>query len=222
MANRSYKQFMYSQERMPVMLMGSFEQDGATGSAATLTDNGITYTANEFSDEGNNITVALIDGGTAGSEAVSVSGTDISVQIQDGVSTRTQVKAAIDASSEASELISVSVSSGGTAATLMAATNLAGGADTDFIDDAKDMSIEQLSTGVYKISFQDQFFGLLSANFELLLPTAKDREVQIASQQVDDSEDPSMVIRVMSSATPTDLADNEVIYCQIMMRNSGS
>jgi len=221
MANRSYKQFMYSQERQPVMLMGSFEQDGSTGAFATLVANGITYTANIMGSAGNSITIALVAGGTAGSEVVTVSGNAISVQIESAVSTRTQVKTALDNSAAAAALISVSVVSGATAATLQVATPLASGADTDFSSDAKDMAIEQIGTGLYKISLQDSFFALLSAQFELLLPSAKDRQIQIQSQDVVGS-DPSIVIRVVAGATPTDLADNEVIFAQIMLRNSGS
>jgi len=213
---------MYSQERMPVMLMGSFEQSGATGAFATLVANGITYTADIMGSAGNSITIALVAGGTAGSEVVTVSGNAISVQIESAVSTRTQVKTALDNSSAAAALISVSVVSGATAATLQVATPLASGADTAFSSDAKDLAMTQIGTGIYKLSLQDKFYKLLSANFELLLPSVKDREVQIESQDVTDDEDPNMIIRVVAGATPTDLADDEVIFVQLMLRNSGS
>jgi hypothetical protein len=42
-----------------------------------------------------NITVALVDGGTAGSETISFSGTTLTVSMEDGVSTQTQITAAL-------------------------------------------------------------------------------------------------------------------------------
>lgn len=222
MAARTYKQFMYSQERMPVMLAGSFTQDGAPGNTAALLRNSIIYAAKHLGSAGNNISIALVAGGTAGSEVVTVTDTAISVQIQSGVSTRTQVKDAIDNSVPAAALIQVTVSGGGSAATLLAATNLAGGTDTVFVSNAKDMTLLQTDHGIYKLILQDEFFGLLAANFSLLLPVAADLTTQIASQQVTDLDDPSMVVRVMSGATPTDLDDGQALYCQLMLRNSGS
>lgn len=85
----------------------------------------LTYTADAYGEDGNSITVAYTGGGTAGSEVVTVVGSAISVQIQSGVSTATQVKAAVDASVAASALISVAITGvGATAQVTVAATNL--------------------------------------------------------------------------------------------------
>lgn len=59
------------------------------------------------------INVLYVGGGTAGSEIVSVSGLTISIQIESGVSTATQIKAAFDAAPAATLLGSVVVSGTG-------------------------------------------------------------------------------------------------------------
>lgn len=97
--------------------------------AASLVVQDLTYTAvADLGQDGNSITIAYAAGGTAGAEAVTVVGNAISVSIEDGVSTATQVKAAIDASAAALALISVAVSGTGSNAQAAAvATALAGG-----------------------------------------------------------------------------------------------
>lgn len=55
------------------------------------------------------ITIAYVTGGTAGAEVVTVTGAVISVAIESGVSTATQVKAAIDASGAATALLSATI-----------------------------------------------------------------------------------------------------------------
>jgi len=96
---------------------------------ASLILQDLTYTAacTDF-DAGNSITIAYTAGGTAGSEVVTVVGPAISVSIDTAVSTATQIKAAIDASLAAQELVSVSISGvGATAQVAVGATSLAGG-----------------------------------------------------------------------------------------------
>jgi hypothetical protein len=69
--------------------------------------------------------------GLAGFEVVSVLGNAISVKFQSGVSTATQIKAALDASGPATALITTTISGTGSNAQTgpVAATNLANGAD---------------------------------------------------------------------------------------------
>jgi hypothetical protein len=82
---------------------------------------------------GNSITVAYIGGGTAGAEVVTVVGTAITVQIQNGVSTANQVRTAVTASVPASALVTVTVlSGGGGAQSTFGATALLYGADSLF------------------------------------------------------------------------------------------
>ena len=81
-------------------------------SQATATIQDITYTANPTGysgTAGNGITVSYTTGGAAGSEAVTVSGTAISIKIQSGVSTASQVLAAFNNSAPALLLASASI-----------------------------------------------------------------------------------------------------------------
>jgi hypothetical protein len=220
MAARSYKQFFYSQERQPVMLMGAFAQDGSTGTFASLVANSVTYTAKQMGSAGNSITVKIIDGAVAGAEVVSVSGNAISIQIQDGVSTNTQLVAAVQASVPASALISISTSSGATAAALQVATPLAGGVDTVFVSNAKDMTLLQTDTGVYKLSLQDGFFALLYVDASLQTSSAKDLDFQIASSDVLEPVQ-EIVIRSKAGSSETDMADTDIMFVQVILRNSG-
>ena len=100
------------------------------GVDATLVLQDLTYTCDQVGTDGNNVTIEYTAGGTAGSEVVTVVGLAISVQIDSGVSTATQVKAAVDASIAASLLIGITISgTAGNAQVTVAATNLAGGID---------------------------------------------------------------------------------------------
>lgn len=83
--------------------------------AASLEEGDLTFTAKAAGAAGNDITVTFVDDGTAGSETVDVTGTDIVVHMDDTAetgSTATQIKAAIDGKAEAAALISVAIASG--------------------------------------------------------------------------------------------------------------
>ncbi len=102
---------------------------------ATKVIQDLTYTSDASLYISNFITIAYTGGGTAGAEVVTVTGSAISVQIQSGVSTATQIKTAVDASVPASALISVAISGSGAAAQVTAAAvNLAGGFDTSVLN----------------------------------------------------------------------------------------
>lgn len=221
MANRRFtSQFNYSFERMPVVLSGNFSQSDL-GAFATLTSNGITYTADVMGAAGNSITIAIVAGGTAGAEVVTVSGNAISVQIESGVSTRTQVETALNASVAASALISVSVASGGTAASLLSATALATGDDTDFTAvGGSGFELSQIGTGVYQISLSDSYAALLNCSIMLQRASAVDLIPQI--QSVDVVSDQEIVFRMQAGATPTNLANSDVLYIRLELRNSAN
>lgn len=88
----------------------------------------ITYTAVKGGSQGNSITIQYADTVTAGSETVVVTGNAILVNIEDGVSTATQVSAAIGASAAALLLVTRSITgTAGDAQVTTAATNLTGG-----------------------------------------------------------------------------------------------
>ena len=103
----------------------------------------ITYRALSGGVEGNSITITYTGGGTAGAEVVSVSGNNISIQIEDNVSTAAQIKAAFDAFKTANQgTIADSVEAIlGTSApqTIQPQVSLAGGTDPDK-DNAKTLS----------------------------------------------------------------------------------
>lgn len=99
--------------------------------SATLTIQDLTYTSDLFGAAGNAITIAYTTGGTAGAEIVSVVGTAISVQIESGVSTATQIRTAVLASGPAAALVDVAISGTGSdpQTAPVGPTNLAGGLD---------------------------------------------------------------------------------------------
>jgi len=102
---------------------------GTTAAAKVIQD--LTYTADDAGEEGNEISVTYEDGGTAGSEVVTVEGNKIIVSMEDGVSTATQIKTAVDAHAEAAALVAVTVSgTGSDVQDAVAATSLTGGLPT--------------------------------------------------------------------------------------------
>jgi hypothetical protein len=108
---------------------------------ATKVIQDLTFLADTAGNAGNSITVRFTTGGTAGSELVTVVGSAITVQIASGVSTATQVKAAIDGSVAAAALVDTSISgTAGTAQVAVAATALAGGHDAWVAGDPVDAS----------------------------------------------------------------------------------
>lgn len=102
-------------------------QDMVVGVNGSITIQDLYYVAASVYADGNLISIAYTNTGTAGAEVVTVVGNAISVAIQSGVSTATQILTAIQASAAATALVSVDVS--GTAATAQvtqAATFLTG------------------------------------------------------------------------------------------------
>lgn len=102
------------------------------GEFASIVKGDLTFTAVEKGVAGNSISITLEDDGTAGAETVEVTGTDIVVHMEGGVSTAQQIADAIEASLEASALIGVTIA-GGQEATAQAAAvldNLEGGLDS--------------------------------------------------------------------------------------------
>lgn len=101
--------------------------DMVVGVAGTLTLQDLLYTAVDVYSDGDLISIEYTGGGTAGAEVVTVVGNAISVQIESGVSTNTQIKTAIDLVSAATDLVSVSIIGDGTTVqTTVSATNLSG------------------------------------------------------------------------------------------------
>lgn len=98
---------------------------------ATLVVQDITYDAVTAGYDGNLVSITYTGGGTAGAEVVTVTGNAISIQIQSGVSTATEVKAAFDGSAPAVALATATISgTAGTAQVTAAQAFLTGGIDT--------------------------------------------------------------------------------------------
>lgn len=96
---------------------------------ASLIVQDLTFQAVLAGAPGDEITIKYEDTATAGSETVTVSGTDIVIGIEDGVTTATQLKAAFDAESDATDLATCTISgTAGDAQVLVSETPLDGGA----------------------------------------------------------------------------------------------
>jgi hypothetical protein len=101
-----------------------------TGVQATLTEQDLTFTFNTFGAGENSYTLEYTPGATAGSEVVSLAGTDITVQIEDGVSTATQIKTAMEAIPQLASAITITVSGvGSNPQDIFGPLNFAGGED---------------------------------------------------------------------------------------------
>lgn len=85
----------------------------------------LTYTARQL---GQRITINYLNGGVAGAESVSVSGSTINVTIASGTSTASQIKTAVETCNESNFLVSVAVSgTGSTAQVTCKNASLSGG-----------------------------------------------------------------------------------------------
>lgn len=221
MSNRYYvNQFIKNTERQPVMLVGSFEVTDV-GAFASRTIGGVAITANRMGADGNSITVAYTGGGTAGAEVVTVSGTAISVQIESGVSTITQVRTAINASVAAAALVTASGTSATTVAT-QTALPLQNGDDTDFtqVGGESYMELFQSGTGLFEIQLADSYPNLVGASIMLQRESgAVDLNSQLA---VVTPEDELISFRMLAGATETNLAVSDIVYIQLMLRNSSN
>lgn len=111
-----------------LLISSDFDKDDVEASFATLTVSGdLKFDAKEAGYGGNDISITYTTGATAGNEVVTVVGKKISVQLESGVSTATQVKAKIDAKAEAAALVTVTALNGSNTQTAEAEDYLEGG-----------------------------------------------------------------------------------------------
>lgn len=218
MANRLFpSQFLYSFVRMPVAIMGAVNLVQQV--KAVKVTQGLTLTAVAFGTSGNSITIAFTGGGTAGAEVVTVVGNAISVQIESGVSTVTQVRTALQAAAPATALV-VTTGTSGSAVVTASALPLLGGIDGvvsgQIIPGVS--SVVQTGVGELTITMQDNYNALVSASFCMLAATAQDLVPQMKSQDVSSAK--TVVVRLLTGATPTDPTAAQTLYFQLMMRNS--
>lgn len=218
MANRYFRsQFLYSFFAQPVKLAGGFNIVQEV--KASVVTQGLTLTAVAFGTSGNAITIAFTGGGTAGSEVVTVVGNAISVQIQSGTSTVTQVRTALQAAAPATAL---AVTTGTSASTVATASSvpLTGGingvvAGQTFPGIA---SISQSGVGEYTITLSDTYNAFLSGHFTMLAATAVDLVPQLKSVDVVTAK--TVVVRTLTGATATDIAAAATLYFELLLNNS--
>lgn len=133
-------------------------EGAVAGSTLVLQD--ITYTSVLVGLSGNLPSIQYTSGGTAGSEVVTVTGNAVSVKIASGVSTATQVLAAINASAAAAALVSGAITgTASNAQTTAGPTNLSGGTSTITIIDSTPDSLK--GAALYTNETQE---GILQAN----------------------------------------------------------
>lgn len=228
MASRLFvSQFNYSFEKMLVELVGKFTQSVAAAKAR-LALGATTATALSFGSAGNSITIALVDPGAASqSLSISVVGTAITVHLATDsgsaiTSTYTQIKTAINADVSASALVTVS-GTDATVATALAATPLAGGADSTFTDNLPipAMAMSRVSTGLYRVTLSDKYMALLSAQLTLISSSLTDLQLQVKSEDVAASKQIDINVYAIGSGSPvlTDLAAGMAITVDLKLRN---
>lgn len=216
MANRLFNQFLFSFTKMLTCIQGQIVLQQAV--KATRTAQGMTYTADAFGSAGNSITVTLVAGGTAGAEVVTVSSKAISVVIQSGVTTQTQLKTALDASAAAAALIDTSVASGGTAVSAATAVTLTGGVDGVASSTVKGASVARTGVGQYTITLEDKYKAVMAIHATLEASSAVDLVPQIKS--VDVSSAKTIVVNLLAAATPTEVAAACTLHFSAFLRNS--
>jgi hypothetical protein len=114
-------------EFFTLLISSDFAQADIVASQATLTLEEVLFTAVTAGWDGNDLSVEFTGGATAGAEVVTVADGKITVQIEDGVSTATQVVNAVNGDDDASALVTASTSSGATAQDVAAEDDLTGG-----------------------------------------------------------------------------------------------
>lgn len=221
MASRRFtSQFSFSYEKQPVraMLQATLTDVGAF---ATITKGGVSGTAVTMGAAGNSITLTYTTGGTAGAEVVTVSGNAISVQLESGVSTITQVRTALNASTPAAALAAFTGTSATTVAAA-AASSFSGGDDSDFTlvqGLGQSIALTQTGTGAFTLTLPDKYSALIGASITLGRSSgAVDLVAQIAAADVSSAK--TVTFRTLTAATPTNLAVSDVLWITLDLRNN--
>lgn len=217
MANRLLQQFYYSFTKMLTGVHGHV--DLVQQVKAVKVTQGLTLTAVAFGTAANSITIAFTPGATAGAEVVSVVGNAISVQIETGVSSVTQVRTAMQAAAACTALVVTTGTNASTVATA-GALPLLGGVDGVVSGYRVNgvTSIAQTGVGEFTITLTDAYNALKYPGFCLLKATAQDLVPQVKSQTVASTK--IIVVNLLTGATPTDPTAACTLYMNIMLRNS--
>lgn len=95
-----------------LLISSDFVDADIIASPATLTKADLTFTAIENGYAGNDLSIEFLDTVSAGSEVATLVSGKISVAMEGGVSTATQIKAALDANEDIAALITTTIASG--------------------------------------------------------------------------------------------------------------
>lgn len=216
MANKRAQQFLWNYNPMLTMICGSISVVQEV--KASVVTQGITLTADAFGTSGNLISIAFTAGGTAGAEVVTVVGNAISVQIDSGVSTVTQVRTAINAAGASAALVDATGTSAATVSAA-AAVFLTGGIDGVASSSMNGVSsVVQSGVGTYTITLEEKYNAFLGAQFQVLAASAVDLVPQLVSADVTSAK--TIVFKLLAGATPTDPSAALTVYPLILVRNS--
>lgn len=162
------------------------------GTASSLIEQDLTYTAQEVGVAGDEITITYVGDGTSGAETVDVVGTDITVHMDPTPvtgSSADDILAAIEASVPADALVAVAVT--GTGATVQdasAETPLAGGVDPAIVstgNEVKDAVNADDPGAADLVLVSGTQAGVVTALAATPLAGGSDGEVDIADDELD-------------------------------------
>lgn len=213
-------QFVYSTYGKPVMIAGRI--DLVIPVQASLVNQGVTLTAVALGSAGNSVTYAITAGATAGAEVVTVVGNAISIQIESGVSTVTQVRTALNASGAAAALMTATGTSAAAVTAPVAATALSGGVDgvvDDYNFGSLVSSVTRTGVGVIEIVLSDQYNAIQSVECQFGSGTAQDLVPQISDIAGDND---GIEITLLSGATPTDVVSDDCLMFVNIILNASS
>lgn len=185
---------------------------------ATLVTQGITLTAAQFGTVGNSVTFTVTGGATAGSETVSVSGNAISVRVESGVSTITQVATKLQASTAAVAL-AVTTSTGTAAVSTATVLPLAGGIDGVVSQNIIGVdSVVQSGVGELTLTLSRAWPSHLWTKCQILKAVPQDLIPQVISSNLLTTK--ITKINLLTGATPTDPTAAMTLYVGIWFRDS--
>lgn len=216
MANSRWYQFLFSNTPYLRLIHGSISIQQEV--KAVKVTQGLTLTAAAFGSAGNSITIAFTAGGTAGAEVVTVTGNAISVQIETGVSTVTQVRTAMQAAAACTALVTTTGTSGSTVATASALPLLTGADGVVSTSIPGVASCSQTGVGEFTITFSDDYASMAFAKFMVLKAAAQDLIPQIKSVNVA-AASKTIVVRLLTGATATDPTAAMTLYMKALMRD---
>ncbi len=215
MANSRFQQFFFSKTPMLTGIHGAISIVQEV--KATRVTQGLTLTATNFGSASNAISIAFTPGATAGAEVVTVTGNAISVQIETGVSSVTQVRTAMQLVAACTALV-VTTGTSASAVATASALLLTGGIDGVASESIVGASVVQSGVGEYTVTLAESYNAVMSVQLQVLAATAVDLVPQIKSVDVVSAK--TIVFRLLAGATATDPSAALTVYIAVLLRNS--